>query len=132
MAKFFTVEVQQLIPEWRHVPIEADTVEQAIEKALTCDFGEHMAELDYDTARPTTVSQVWTGDKAYPAPENSGRQQPIPDAHKITDYLLTERERQILTAVIDNELPRQHLSAGSEEGRKIVAELEALKSKLRG
>lgn len=66
--KTFSVEVTWRVPEYVHLTVEAETPEDAIEKALSevaRDPNRYERNLDYDTCGPDVVTGLWEGDEAY-------------------------------------------------------------------
>jgi hypothetical protein len=60
----FTIEASYRLPVYRHVTVEADTVEDACRMVLEdedWDDGQH----DYESAGATYISGAWRGERAY-------------------------------------------------------------------
>lgn len=64
MAKF-TVQVEYLLPVYKNVVVEADSVEEACEKALQHDDWAN-AEEDYTSAGPDMIAAVEEGEHRCP------------------------------------------------------------------
>jgi hypothetical protein len=68
--KTFSAEVTWRVPEHIHLTIEAETREEAIEKALAevaCNPDRYARTLDYDNCGSDAVTGLWEGDEAYPS-----------------------------------------------------------------
>jgi hypothetical protein len=72
----YTIEKTYLVPVFMHERIEADTPEEAMQKAIDSDDWEG-SKVDYDSSRATWISAAWEGEEAYPGGDISGL--PIPD-----------------------------------------------------
>ena len=69
--KPYTVEVTWRVPEYTHLTVQADTPEQAIERALeevANDPDAHPRTMDYEGCGPDVITGLWEGDEAYPDP----------------------------------------------------------------
>jgi hypothetical protein len=80
-----TVEVTWRVPEYTHLTVQADTPEQAIERALEKVASNPDAcerTLDYDSCGADVVTGLWEGDEAYPDPPGSTLPlPPTPERH---------------------------------------------------
>jgi hypothetical protein len=52
----FVIERQYLIPMYQHIVVEADSLEEACEKAISDDIDWDTQEMDSDSARHTTIA----------------------------------------------------------------------------
>ena len=59
----YTVEKTYLLPNYRHVTLEADSPADAARLALADDNDSADWKHDYDCARPEEVTGVWIGEE---------------------------------------------------------------------
>lgn len=64
MPQEYTVEVSYMLPVYKHLTVVAESFEEACQIAVDHDNWDNAKE-DYDSSRPTFVSGVWSGDRAY-------------------------------------------------------------------
>ncbi len=62
MAKF-TIELTELVPNYGHVTVDAETLDEAI--ALAKDTDCDNWELDWQCSRGADVTGAWEGEEAY-------------------------------------------------------------------
>ena len=66
--KQYSTEVTWLVPEYVTLTVEAETPQEAMEKALAevaLDLDRFLRKLDYDTCGPDVVTGLWEGPEAY-------------------------------------------------------------------
>jgi hypothetical protein len=68
----FTIESSHHLPIYRHTTLEADTIEEACQRAIENDDWS-TGKSDHDSAGETYVSGVWVGHDAY-----QGEPLPVP------------------------------------------------------
>jgi hypothetical protein len=73
----YTIEKTYRLPVYKHERIEADSPEEAMQKALESDDWEGQRE-DYESSGPTYITGAWEGEEAY-GPGSNDLGLPIPD-----------------------------------------------------
>lgn len=61
----FTIEIQELVPNYLHVTVEADNLDAAIKQAKEEAALDPNWCLDWENVRPEKVTGAWEGESAY-------------------------------------------------------------------
>jgi hypothetical protein len=63
----FVIERQHLVPMYQHIVVEAENLEEACKKGISDDIDWDTQEMDCDSARATTITEIKIVPEGYEA-----------------------------------------------------------------